>query len=305
MSDLTCLMLAAGIGSRYGGMKQLDAMGPHGETIMDYSLYDAHRAGFKRVVFVIRGETEEAFREYIRGRIDRHFDIAFAHQELSSMLPAGFEVPETRKKPWGTAHAVLCARDMIDGPFIALNADDFYGRSSYQALADALNNTPDSEIPEYCMVGFRLCDTLSKHGSVARGVCRVSKDGYLEDVREMTKISSEDGLAFNANEDGSRTEIPYDAPVSMNMWGFLPSFFTHAGELFHEFIIAHGHEEKSEFFIPSVVSRLLKTGQARMRVLSGSHTWFGVTYKEDKPTVVSSIRALISAGEYPEHLWQD
>jgi len=299
--DLTLLVLAAGMGSRYGGLKQLDGMGPSGETIMDYSLFDAKRAGFTKVVFVIRREMEDAFREIIVSKMDKSFKVDFAYQELD-MIPAGFEVPASRKKPWGTAHAVLVAANLIDTPFAVINADDFYGANAYRIVADHLREHVNDSTPEYNMAGYRLDATLSPHGSVARGVCTCDNNGYLDNVEELTKIQRSGDKIINTDDDGQTRELTDNTPVSMNFWGFTPSIFAFIESQFSEFLQNHGQEEKSEYFIPTVVTRLLADQKAKMRVLPCSDKWFGVTYQNDKPTVIEKIRALVESGQYPQQL---
>lgn len=303
----TLLVLAAGMGSRYGGLKQMDPVGPSGETILDYSVYDAIRAGFGKVVFVIRRDFEEAFRkladEKYRGRID----VGFAFQDLAD-LPGGRKPPAGRAKPWGTAHAVRAAREAVDTPFAMINADDFYGRDSYAKLASFLADQPSERVPRpverFCMAGFGIANTLSENGSVARGICSVDRDGRLKTVTERTKISRDANGIFNAEPDGSRLPLSETDLVSMNCWGFTPALFTHMEDQFGAWLDEHGNEEKSEWYIPLVVNTLLAQGRATVDVLKTDSRWFGVTYREDRPATVASIRALVDAGEYPKSLWQ-
>jgi hypothetical protein len=296
----TLLILAAGMGSRYGGLKQLDPMGPAGETILDYSVFDALRAGFDRVVFVIRRDFEREFRERIVARFDRHVDVALAFQSLDA-LPAGFAVPAGREKPWGTTHAILCAREAVAAPFAAINADDFYGRDAFAILGRRLAESP-ADSTAYCMVGFTLANTLSEHGSVARGVCRTDARGFLADIRELKQISrTADGVENVA--DGAVEKLTGREPVSMNMWGFTPRVFPQLEESFRQFLAVHAAEPKSECYIPLTVGDLVKAGQATCEVLPTASRWFGVTYVEDRPIVQASIAQLVAAGEYPPRLW--
>jgi hypothetical protein len=288
------------MGSRYGGLKQLDPMGPAGETILDYSVFDALRAGFDRVVFVIRRDFEREFRERIVARFDRHVDVALAFQSLDA-LPAGFAVPAGREKPWGTTHAILCAREAVAAPFAAINADDFYGRDAFAILGRRLAESP-ADSTAYCMVGFTLANTLSEHGSVARGVCRTDARGFLADIRELKQISRKaDGVENVA--DGAVEQLTGREPVSMNMWGFTPRVFPQLEESFRQFLAVHAAEPKSECYIPLTVGDLVKAGQATCEVLPTASRWFGVTYVEDRPIVQASIAQLVAAGEYPPRLW--
>jgi hypothetical protein len=294
----TLLILAAGMGSRYGGLKQIDPVGPHGETIMDYSVYDALRAGFGKIVFVIRKDIEAAFRESIGARFEKRLPVSYVFQELE-MLPPGFSVPATRKKPWGTGHAILMAEPAIQEPFAVINADDFYGANSYQVLGEHLR----SGTPDYAMVGFILRNTLSEHGSVARGICNVGPGGFLQTVTEITKIEKAGTGAQYEDASGAKHSLTGEEIVSMNIWGFTPALFAQLRREFSTFLTKQGQEEKSEFFIPTVANTLVQTGQARLKVLTTRDSWFGVTYREDRPTVVEGIRNRISRGDYPEKLW--
>jgi len=297
----TLVVLAAGMGSRYGGLKQIDPMGPSGETILDYSVFDAIRAGFDRVVFIIRPDFEEAFRDGVAAKFADRIDVDFAFQTLDR-LPAGHVIPEGREKPWGTTHAILCARDQIRGNFAVINADDFYGRDSYAVLAGHLTSV-DASGNDFCMVGFTLRNTLSDHGSVARGVCATDAAGFLTDIDEMTKVERVDAAARNTREDGRTVELTGNEPVSMNMWGFTPRILDDLDRIFGEFLAASGNELKSECFIPLSVGQLIKEQRATCRVLRTDSSWFGVTYQEDKPVVQASIAALVERGEYPANLW--
>ena len=298
MSKPTLLVLAAGMGSRYGGLKQIDPVGPGGETIIDYSIYDAMRAGFGKLVFVIRKDIEQQFREIVGSRFEKRIAVEYVFQELDK-LPAGYSLPAGRTKPWGTTHAILMAEDVIKEPFAAINADDFYGQQAYQLLATHLQ----SGTPDYAMVGFILRNTLSDFGSVARGVCRVDANNYLTSVVEMMKIERDGGGAKNTDAAGQITKLSGDEAVSMNFWGFTPALFAQLRTEFDAFLKKSGAELKSECYIPSTVNDLVVTGKAKSKVLRTNDAWFGVTYREDRPQVVESIRKLIATGAYPEKLW--
>ena len=297
----TLVVLAAGMGSRYGGLKQIDPMGPSGETILDYSVYDALRAGFGRVVFIIRPDFEDAFRSGVTARFADRIDVDFSFQTLDR-LPSGYDVPAGREKPWGTTHAILCAREQIRGNFAVINADDFYGRHSYAVLSSHLQQV-DATSTDFAMVGFTLRNTLSDHGSVARGVCSANDKGYLTAIDEMTKIERDGRAAKNTRDDGTVTVLTGDEPVSMNMWGFTPRLFDHLDRVFREFLDRSGHEPKSECFIPLTVGQLVDERVATCRVLRTDSSWFGVTYREDKEIVQASIVDLVAKGDYPANLW--
>lgn len=299
MMTPTLLVLAAGMGSRYGGLKQLDPVGPDGETIMDYSIFDARRAGFGKVVFVIRKSIEEPFKEKIGARYDKRIPIAYVFQELDKLIP-GFSLPEGRTKPWGTTHAILMAANTIHEPFAVINADDFYGAGSFQVLAQHLQ----SGSPDDAMVGFVLRNTLSDFGSVARGVCHVSDDGYLKDIAELKSIEREGSHIINTDSEVQKTVLSGGELVSMNMWGFMPQIFPHLHEHFQHFLKQYGDDLKAECYVPSTINSLIKAGQARVKVLRSADAWFGVTYREDQPRVVQSIAGLIESGAYPRRLWQ-
>ncbi|MDP0498418.1 MAG: NTP transferase domain-containing protein [Verrucomicrobiota bacterium JB024] len=287
----TLLVLAAGMGSRYGGLKQLDPMGPHGETLLDYSLRDAAAAGFEKAVFVIRREFEEAFREGVGDKAAALMEVEYAFQALDD-LPVGFSVPEGRAKPWGTAHAIRAARSVVHDPFIAINADDYYGADAYARILNHLRELNPGDAGELCMVGYPLKNTLSPHGSVNRGVCRLDS-GLLQTVEEHTDIREEaDGKVRGVNLAGERVDIPADAPVSMNFWGFTPALFGVLEEHFTAFLQKHGGELKSECYIPTVVDDLIRAGRARCTVLPTSGEWFGVTYPADKPLVQQRLLAM-------------
>ena len=291
------------MGSRYGGLKQMDPMGPNGETVLDYSVFDAIRAGFGRVVFIIREDFAEAFKSGIGSRFAHHIKVDYAFQRLDD-LPAGFTVPAGRTKPWGTSHAVRAARDIVDTPFAVINADDFYGRDAYQRAAAFLTQPPaENGLAHYAMVGYPLQNTLSDHGDVNRGICERDDDGLLTEVEEYVRIEREaDGIVRGDALDGSRKPLSETAPVSMNFWAFTPCFFDHLESEFHRFLSTRGAEEKSECYIPTVVDLLIRAKKADCKVLSTTSQWFGVTYPADKPHVVLSIGRLIEAGEYPSNL---
>lgn len=296
----TLFVLAAGMGSRYGGLKQIDGLGPNGETIMDYSVYDALRAGFGKVVFVIRKDFEEAFREVVISKYADKVPCEVCFQSVDK-VPEGCTYNPERTKPWGTNHAVLMAKDLIREPFAVINADDFYGRESFQVLADYLKSV-EGTTGKYCMVGYRVANTLSENGSVSRGVCATDENGYLTDVVERTKIEKV-GDKIIYTEDGVDTEIAPNSPVSMNMWGFTPEYFEYVEKAFVEFLQARGQELKSEFYIPTLVNDMIRSGKATCKVLDTTSKWFGVTYAEDRPQVVMKINNLVKEGVYPKKLF--
>ena len=297
----TLLVLAAGMGSRYGGLKQIDPMGPAGETLLDYSVFDALRAGFGRAVFVIRPDFEEAFRERVVARFAGRIETALAFQTID-MLPQGFAVPPGREKPWGTTHAILCARDVVGEPFAMINADDFYGRDSFAVLGRRLAMLANDST-DYCMVGFTLAGTLSDHGTVARGVCRTDDRGFLADIQELTGVGRVAGGGIRGEGRNGPVELTGREPVSMNMWGFTPRVFPQLEADFRAFLEAHGAELKGECYIPLSLGALVHSGQASCEVLPTTSTWFGATYAEDKAAVQASLRKLVAAGEYPASLW--
>ena len=297
----TLFVLAAGMGSRYGGLKQLDGLGPNGETIMDYSIYDAIRAGFGKVVFVIRKDFEDDFREIVLEKYKNHIPTELVFQNIDD-LPEGFSCPKDRVKPWGTNHAVLMGKPVINEPFAVINADDFYGRDSFEVLAKELKQM-DGDKNEYCMVGYRVGNTLSDSGSVARGVCETNKEGYLTTVVERTAIERIDGKVQFKDENGKMVAIDDNTPVSMNMWGFTPDYFGHSEDYFIGFLKTDIDNPKAEFFIPIVVNELIQKEIAKVKVLDTVSKWFGVTYADDRQGVVDKIQALIDAGEYPEKLF--
>jgi len=297
------LILAAGVGSRYGGLKQLDRIGPNGETLLDYSIYDAVNAGFGKVVFVIKESLEAGFKEMFINRLRDHIDVDYVFQEIW-MVPEGILVPDERQKPWGTGHAVLMAEGHIDKPFAVINSDDFYGRKAYQALADYYKDwTPERE-NDYCMIGYRLDKTLSEFGSVSRGICRINENRELMDVVERTSIEkTANGIVYREGNEPAM-EISSGSTVSMNFWGFTPSFFGQLTTGFDSFIRKNYENLKAELYIPSVVNTLIQSGQAGVKVLSCDEQWFGMTYQEDRALVVDSIRSLIRKGVYPQKLWE-
>lgn len=298
----TLLILAAGMGSRYGGMKQVDPFGPSGETITDYSIYDALKAGFDRFVFVISPAMEEDFRNHYVKKFPSGLDVDYVIQSVDN-IPEGFTLPEDRVKPWGTAHAVLMAKDVINEPFAVINADDYYGRNSYKIMYDFLVRTTEEVPGQYCMVGFELQKTVSEHGSVARGICQVNNHGFLQGMVERTKVFLKDGEIVFEDEDGSVQRLDPMDTVSMNLFGFTPDFFRHIEDIFAVFIGENLHNPRAELFIPLVVDALINSGEARMSVLQTPDSWFGVTYQEDKPRVLKAIRDLVDSGVYPESLW--
>lgn len=293
----TLVVLAAGMGSRYGGLKQIDKLGPSGQAILQYSCFDAARAGFGKVVFVIRRDIEKDFKEVIISKVSKTIACDYCFQDKDD-LPEGFSLPADREKPWGTAHAVMAARKIVNEPFAVINADDFYGKEAYQTIADYFMNLPEGADNQYCMVGYPVANTLSDYGTVSRGVCNRDAQGNLTTVVERTKIIRENGKIVFI-EDDSKTEIAEDTPVSMNFWGFTPSFFKHLENDFKKFLQENISKPKAEFLIPSVVDGLIKTNTASTKVLTCNAKWFGVTYKEDRPTVVQKFADLTAAGEYP------
>jgi NDP-sugar pyrophosphorylase family protein len=297
-SSPTLLVLAAGMGSRYGGLKQIDPVGPSGETIIDYSIYDAQRAGFGKLVFVIRKDIEAAFRETVGSRFEKRIAVDYVFQSLED-LPSPYKVPEGRTKPWGTTQAILAGAGVVHEPFAAINADDFYGAESFRVLAGHLT----SGSPDYAMVGFILHNTLSEFGTVARGVCQLKDGDYLESIVEYLAIERDGDGVKNTDAAGQVTRLTGNEPVSLNFWGFSPRVFDQLRENFEAFLAQHGTDQKRECLIPTTVNELVNAGKARVKVLPAEGSWFGVTYREDRPRVIESIRQLIAAGEYPEKLW--
>ena len=304
MPNLTLVVLAAGIGSRYGGLKQIDPVGPYGELIIDYSVYDALRAGFERVVFVINEKIEQPFRERVGRTIEKQCDTTYVFQRLDD-IPLGFQVPEGRTKPWGTGHATLAGRDVVKAPFAVINADDFYGRSPYQALYDHLQRTQSGDgQPDYCMVGYRLENTLTEHGHVSRGICQVNRDGFLVEIHERTRVQRFGPAVKYAAEGDAWIEIPPGSLASLNIWGFRPAILAQLADHFRRFLVENSDNlAKAEFYLPEVVGSLIREGQARVRQALTSGRWFGVTYQQDQPRVKEAIQELIRQGVYPEELW--
>ena len=306
MNKPVLVVLAAGMGSRYGGLKQMDSVAGHGQSIIDYSIYDARRAGFEKVIFVIKRALEEDFRRLVGDRIARGIQVEYAFQELDD-LPAGYAVPAGRKKPWGPTHAVLAARDLIRGPFAVINSDDYYGPEAFRLIYDFLSTQDEAAVPQrYAMVSYLLGNTVTDNGSVARGVCRVGEDGLLREVVEHTRIEK-DGSDARSTLDGGETWVPLpgSTPVSMNFWGFQRSFVDEGEARFPEFLdrILAENPEKGEFYLPLLVSRLIGEGKAQVQVLPSEDKWYGVTYREDKPGVVAALTDMTARGLYPENLW--
>ena len=297
----TLVVLAAGMGSRYGGLKQVDPVGPSGEAILDYSVFDAIRGGFGKIVFVIRKDFEAEFREKVGAKYAGVVPVEYCFQDLND-LPEPYRVPEGRTKPWGTAHATRAARGVVREPFAVINADDFYGRDAMAKLGAFLAAVDPASL-HFAMVGYKLELTLSENGSVARGICRVSPDGRLEGVTEMTKLVRAGNVAENREDEENPAKVPLDARVSMNCWGFTPRLFEELEARFAAFLAARGGEMKSEWYIPFVVDELIKEGKADCAVLPTDSSWFGVTYREDKPYVMAEIKKLVDAGEYPATLF--
>ncbi len=297
----TLLILAAGLGSRYGGVKQMDKVGPSGESIIDYSIYDAIRAGFGKVVFIINKKIEKDFKEVFEPKLNGRIKTEYVLQELDD-LPIGFKYPKDRVKPWGTAHAILAAKDVVQEPFAVINADDFYGRNSYKKLAAFFADENRTE-NEFCMVGFRLENTITESGTVSRGVCSLDENTFLTQVVEHTKIQKADDKIVFINEAEETKEISGNSIVSMNFWGFSPLLFKHLYEGFKSFLKSNVKDIKSEYYIPTVVTEMIESEVAKIKVLESTDQWFGVTYQEDRPKVVESIKHLVASGVYPENLW--
>ena len=304
--NLTLVIMAAGMGSRYGGLKQIDPVGPNGEIIIDYSIFDAISAGFNKIIFIITKELEAPFKEIIGNRISQYVDVEYAYQQLDD-LPKPFKLPEGRTKPWGTSHAILAAKQLVNEPFAVINADDYYGRETFLKVADYLREDSGKSADKYnfCMAGFRLLNTVSESGYVARGVCTVSDNGHLLDIIERTQIKTENG-EISFSEDGGELweNLEPNSSVSMNFWGFTPHIFKELEFRFPEFLKKHGNELKSEYYLPTAVGELLAENKAQVKVLETSEKWYGVTYKEDKEEVVAAIKKLTDDGKYPNPLWQ-
>ncbi len=297
--DKTLLVLAAGMGSRYGGLKQMDAFGPNGETIIDYSIYDAINAGFNKVVFIIREHFKDDFVKFFTGKFEDKIKVKFVTQELNK-IPEGYEYHPEREKPWGTAHAVLMAKDVIHEPFAVINGDDFYGPSAYSTLSNYFDKTTN----KFAVVAYYLKNTLSDHGTVNRGVCYGDENGHLSKVVECIKIArNAEGIPQYPNDEGGQNDLSEDALVSMNMWGFTPDFFNYCEAQFKAFLSDRGMELKSEFYIPAVVDNLIQSNEKHTEILDCDAIWFGVTYQEDKPNVIAKLNALIGEGVYPAILW--
>ena len=307
MNKPVLVVMAAGMGSRYGGLKQLEPVGPHGELIIDYSIYDARRAGFETVIFVIKRELEADFRATIGDRLSAYMEVRYAFQELSD-LPEGYAVPEGRVKPWGTAQATLAARSLVDGPLAVINADDYYGPEGFRAIYDYLSAHPDQAFYEYAMVGYLLKNTVTEHGHVARGVCSVDESGYLTDIVERVRIEREgDHARYTEDEGETWSHLDGETPVSMNLWGFSGSFLPETWKRFPAFLenALAQNPEKAEYFLPSVVSELIAERKARVKVLTSNDKWYGVTYQADRPTVVAALQAMTDRGLYPKPLWEE
>lgn len=299
----TLLILAAGIGSRYGGLKQLDRLGPSGETIIDYSVYDAIRSGFGKVIFVIKENIEKEFREAYIDRLNDKIEMDYVFQEIWK-VPDGITYTTDRQKPWGTGHAVLMAAEIINTPFAVINADDFYGRSSFQAIANYYTNWSPARENDYCMVGYDIGNTLSEHGAVSRGVCKADENSFLIEVTERTKIErTPDGIAYK-DENDFAVIIPEKTIVSMNFWGFTPSYFQHLAIGFREFMNKNADNPKAEFYIPTVVNELVRSGKSIVKVLDCQEKWFGMTYREDREMVVAKLQELVNRQIYPGNLWE-
>lgn len=305
MKKPVLVIMAAGMGSRYGGLKQIDPVDAQGHIIMDFSLFDAKRAGFKKAVFIIKKENEELFKECIGNRVSEYMEVAYVFQDINN-LPEGYEVPEGRVKPWGTGHAVLSAIDEVDGPFAVINADDYYGKKAFQLIYDYLTTHADDEKFRYTMVGYILKNTLTENGHVARGVCQVDENGYLADIHERTRIEKRgEGAAYTEDDGQTWIEVSPESLVSMNMWGFSNSILQVLKEKFPNFLEENlkKNPQKCEYFLPFVVDELLKEERATVQVLKTEDRWYGVTYQEDKETVVNAIQMLKNQGIYPENLW--
>lgn len=305
MEQPILVVMAAGMGSRYGGLKQMDPVDPYGSCILDYSVYDAVRAGFQKVLFIIRHDFEDAFRTHIESRYKGKVETACVFQELDK-IPDGFTVPDGRTKPWGTAHAIYCCRDQIHGPFAVINADDYYGIMAFQTIYDFLSQTPE-EGHHYGMVGYDLANTVTDNGSVSRGICRVSPDGYLEGITERTRIEKQDGgIAYTEDDGASWHMLPENTTVSMNLWGFSDDILERFERLLREFLLntVPGNPAKAEFFLPDVAQSVLTDGSAKIRVLKTGDRWYGMTYKEDRKLVEDALGTMREAGLYPPKLWE-
>lgn len=301
MKKPTLLILAAGMGSRYGGLKQIDRIGPSGEAIIDYSIYDAIRAGFGKVIFVIRRELEEDFRKFFEAKLKGRIEMEFVYQELNN-IPEGIKLTVERRKPWGTGHAILVAADKINEPFCTINADDFYGAGAYRAIADYFQKNPVKE--DHCMVGYKLGMTLSEFGTVSRGICSSDPEGYLQNIEEVTKIEKKTGRIGYHTHTGEWKNLSGEEIVSMNIWGFYPNIFEIFRHGFEAFIADAKDDPKAEYFIAWPLMDMINTGKGRIKILGTDDQWFGVTYREDKQEAINKINDLISLGRYPEKLWR-
>lgn len=304
MNKPALVILAAGMGSRYGGLKQIDPVDEQGHKIIDFSIYDAWKAGFEKVVFIIKHEIEDDFKRMVGEPISKHMEVEYVYQEVAN-VPDGFTIPEGRVKPWGTTHALIHIKDVVDGPFMVINSDDYYGKNGYKVMYDFLTST-ESQTDAYAMVAYELGKTLTEKGSVTRGVCKTTADGYLQDIVEQKcLVKTADGAAMSEDDGKTFTPIDVKTPVSMNMWGFKPSVLTEFDKALDDFFAnkVKDNPMKAECLIPTEVDKLIKSNKATVKVLTSSDQWFGVTYQEDKPYVVASIKALKDAGEYPEVLW--
>ena len=303
MNKPVLVIMAAGMGSRYGGLKQLDPVDNDGHIIMDFSMYDAKRAGFEKVVFIIKHEIEEEFKEHVGKRMEKYMDVAYAYQNIDN-IPEGYEVPEGRVKPWGTAHAVYSCMDEIDGPFAVINADDYYGVEAFKLIYDYLSTHADDDKYRYTMVGYHLANTVTDNGYVSRGVCETNENGELVSVTERTRIEKYNGgVAYTEDDGNTWVQVPDDTTVSMNMWGFTPDYFKYSEDYFVEFLKENRENLKAEYYIPLMVNKLINDGTARVKVLDTTAKWFGVTYAADRQSVVDKIQALVDAGEYPAKLF--
>ena len=309
MKKPVLVVMAAGMGSRYGGLKQIDPVGSHGEAILDYSLFDAHEAGFETAVIIIKKAIEKDFMETVGARLKNcPMEIRYAYQEIEKMIPADYQIPAERSKPWGTSHAILCAKNEIDGaPFAVINADDYYGKSAFHVIYDYLANAKDGERYDFCMVGYQLGNTVTENGSVARGVCTTNENGCLTDIVERTKIEKyEGGIHFTEDGGESWTDVDAKTIVSMNMWGFTPVVLQEIEADFPEFLNVDvpKNPAKAEFFLPRTVNELLEKDRATVKVLESADKWYGVTYAADKPQVVAALKVLADEGKYPDGLWK-
>ena len=299
------VIMAAGMGSRYGGLKQIDPVDEYGNIIIDFSIFDAKQAGFEKVIFIIKKAIETEFKIHIGNRISRYMDVAYVYQEVDK-IPEGFEVPEGRVKPWGTAHAVLCCKDLIDGPFAVINADDYYGKEAFHMIYDQLASVEDDDRYQYTMVGYQLYNTLTENGHVARGVCSVDGENHLADIHERTRIEKHGSLAEYTEDDGATwVGLPESTIVSMNMWGGYPAFFGCLEQEFRGFLdnLTDSTQDSGEFLLPAVIDKLVKSGEARVRILKTNGRWFGVTYEEDAQSVRQALKHLTVEGVYKNNLW--